>query len=1508
MAFKQSKHVFQGMSRDLSEDKQKAIFYIDAHNIRITAREDTTLLSVTNEKGNTKLEFTPEDGINFNEGQYIGHAVLNDYLILFTIKNSSDEIWRINLKNLSSKRLFSGKLNFDVKHPIETLVDYETEDVQKVYWTDGINQPRVINIVNTYPYSGTGIYSRFDFIPEVYPNGEDTLSVEIFKVTGTDGLFTSGTIQYFITYYNKFGQESSVVWQSPLYYISPIDRGGSPTETVSNSFRFNINNPTSSFDYLRIYSIQHTSEDTTITAKRIVDLTIKDYIEFIDNGTLGETIDPTDLYYKGGTPLAAYTMSSKDQTLFLGNITIKNKEALSQDIIDTFKNIASDGLEYVSKSSYSPDSPEGKYYDYNNQLNYNSSDITTYKYKETYRFGLQFQDKWGRWSEPLFLKDFANDEIAPYVAKESIFPHHSHTPIYVPKVYLAKAQLALNDANLISTLKNTYNYVKVRPLIVFPAENERECVAQGVLCPTVYNVQDRIDNSPFAQPSWFFRPYWPESWPYNIYSDRDDSRTVDQGTLLPYAHNGLILGGLSLRSEIEKSYSIQGYYTGERDEILISKPKGSSNTHFYYPNFSPAYEGYFRQDLTQINNPKEFYYIDQSLVTLNSPDIDFGNISSTDNLSFRVIGALNITGCYGTMYLNTQNSPNTFWRAITQEGTITELIDTHIVAKGFYKKDIAIKNYNNNDQGEGWRIFGNGPYWIDVPYYYWKESSTVDTIDTDFLKPFMRACEYVIYPWQSTGSLGGGSFNIPEISTPLNGELKQKIISNIRYSPETVYLSEPLNYDTSDIQLTNDVSKSTITLNVSEDLHYKDRRITYYSNIDKLLSIPEKTDDFHSYPLEDYKFDITVANKFLTSSEDPTNIVSNYKTARALLPLEGPSDPINPVDRDSRYKIQKKYTATSITYKSTPHAVIALSPRSSDTINILPSINSYGRIPEYRADGSNPNASVLTGDHNLIKTIRTGRDDYECVVKNFWQTVDVPFRQYVHQDNINLNRNFQNKGGILLIGEIYRPAEAIVSKFGGDTEDALQQNLWIPAGASQDLTDTLTISWTEGDTYFQRYDCLKTYPYSNENENNIVEILSFMCESRINIAGRYDKNRGLLDNTYITNENFNLLNKGYTQKDNFFSYRILDERFNLNKFKTQLTWTKVKSAGALLDNWTNVTLANTLDLDGDKGELVSLNKYKNEIIAFQSKGISQIIYNPNVQISTESGIPIEIANSGRVQGKRYLYEGVGSQNKWSVCDEVYDSIYFIDNLNKSIYRLGDQGLVSLTDTKGFKEWMNTVNSTETWIPYSNDNTRRVSGGNFRTFYDKTYKDLYFVNGETCLVYSNLLDQFVSFMDYQGTNSMFNVGGNFYSIYNNSIWQQFAGEYNDIYDKTRNYWITFIDNPIPEMNKIFTNLEFRSDTYNGNTLLHDETFDSVRVFNEYQDSDYVSIKAMLDRPYITNNADLKKKFRVWRIQLPRDKSNILNRINNTWTKITLMKNKPVRNEKTVLHDAMVGYYI
>lgn len=164
--------MFQGMRRDNHQIKQDGQFLWDAHNIRLTNREDSTLFSITNEKGTSDALLTLND-------KYVGHCVLGKYLIVFTSviieKQVCDpdyvepipgmkaappvcvmkdfnhtKIYRIRKTDDGFEKivLFSDS-TYDMwspENPIEALGVYETELIQKVYWVDGVHQPRVINI------------------------------------------------------------------------------------------------------------------------------------------------------------------------------------------------------------------------------------------------------------------------------------------------------------------------------------------------------------------------------------------------------------------------------------------------------------------------------------------------------------------------------------------------------------------------------------------------------------------------------------------------------------------------------------------------------------------------------------------------------------------------------------------------------------------------------------------------------------------------------------------------------------------------------------------------------------------------------------------------------------------------------------------------------------------------------------------------------------------------------------------------------------------------------------------------------------------------------------------------------------------------------------------------------------------------------------------------------------------------------------------------------------------
>ena len=407
-----------------------------------------------------------------------------------------------------------------------------------------------------------------------------------------------------------------------------------------------------------------------------------------------------------------------------------------------------------------------------------------------------------------------------------------------------------------------------------------------------------------------------------------------------------------------------------------------------------------------------------------------------------------------------------------------------------------------------------------------------------------------------------------------------------------------------------------------------------------------------------------------------------------------------------------------------------------------------------------------------------------------------------------------------------------------------------------------------------------------------------MCETRVNIDGRYDRNRGQTSNFSITPENFNLMNDVYSQPNNFFNYRTINpNKLNLDNFHNSITWTRTKTAGELIDTWTNITLASTLDLDGDKGTVRALRRFNNNIFAFQDRGISQILYNENMQISSTDGVPIEIANSGKVNGKRYISDRIGCTNKWSMC-ETSNGIYFIDDITKGIFLFNGQ-LDNLSDRLGFHSWINKASdSIDIWNPVDFDG--------FVTYYDKVNGDVFFISKDECLAFSEPLGQFSSFYSYEKMPYFINLEDRGIALNVEGVgtlyrpWLHNEGDYNMFFGVYQPFYTTIIANPDMPVDKIFNNLEFRSDSWNKNGNLLNTTFDTLTVWNEYQQGTS-ALNNILGRP-----SDLKKKFRIWRANIPRAKANGRDRMRNPWLYIKLsMEGENVN--KTVLHDMIVHYF-
>lgn len=1477
MALQQEQHVIKGMQRDLTISKFSPEFAFDCQNIRITARDNNTLLSVTNERGTDLVELKGTDNNTFTlQGVTIGYCVLNKYLVLFNTTNVTDYIYRLEPKNgyFECVQLFTGSLNFSTSAPIETLGNYETEDIQKVYWVDGVNQPRVINIMST-PVTESNLY---DFKLTV------TLpTVTINKEYGA-GEFPSGTIQYAVSYYRRYGQQTPLIYISDLQYLTFEDRAGSPEENVNCYFTIKLSNLDSDYDYVRLYSIVRTSIDSTPTVKLIGEQNISlDGCIFTDYGTLGESIDPSTLLYIGGQNIIASTICSKDNTLFFGNITL-NDYILTEDI----KSFIKDNSNVTFKRRVINKNTKIGLYNYISRLDESSGNLKHFKGGEIYRIGVQFQDNYGNYTQPVYLGDFKN----------TLYPYSTNTEYYLPYI-----EATIN-------IPESLNGFSARLVMAQPTSSDRSIIAQGVLCSTVFNSEDRVYDSPYAQSSWFTRPmnlssstkfashHWsPIHNEIQVDFNQDshtvptkdvvisyDTTTYTMSWVVNFVEGG---GGVSydvtLESDKEGTLIDNVNYTSWDNVVLDVTQKGislakvpSTPTQSGNTKITMTTQESKRPVITDYVNSYD-YYVDCNLVNLLTPEI-INNTNNLQNVKLRIVGYTAVSNILSDYSINS---------TVGWDSSISRTLN---------------KNFS-------------GPPTTDIFGYFLAGYITAYPLYRDRKEGEEQIRDYWVYPWHRSGSLNGDDVKEATSESVRTAILQRKVISNLWYFNnysllnssstigengiwESFSESDGNKNGISDVAYVGDTDNISVTrIETSDPLYSTSDYYTYYNNTDKIVTVSSKESeskyDIYYTSGDSYSEGSYPGYSSDETGTDPVNV--KYKSGAHYVFAFKPTDTGLQVVLPRFNDDEEIYTISGI-----PVWVSASIERLSYYVSNIqeittPNLGAYGYdttrnalyvyglsengVPYWSEDTISPAGSLFITEDKTVYITSIAEDGRRVLTQSTGGVYYPELKQNSYTNNY------------LYIGELYKDID-LETIYGGNSEAAISSNIWIPIGDTIKISGTsFTLDGHEGDTYFQRYDHLKTYSFTEEDQNSIIDIASFMVETHINIDGRYDRNRGLENNLSINPTNFNLFNSVYSQSNNYFTYRILDEQYNQNYFPTTVTWSNEKQIGEIIDTWLDVNLGSSLVVDGDKGKIVSLNTFNNEIYCFQERGLSNILFNSRVQIPASDGVPIEITNGLKVSGKRYVSNSIGCSNKWSIAESP-SGLYFVDNETNSIYLFNGQ-IQSLSDKLGLRQWISENNSNNEWDP--------VDYGNFRTFYDKNNNDVYFTNSSTSLCYSELLGQFTSFMSYEKVSAMFNIGSEFYSIKDSQLWHNFSGDYNMFYGIFKPYSVTIVANSNEPYDKVFNTIEFRADSWNGDTLINNQTFDTLDVWNEYQHGTS-TLTNVIGKP-----SPLKKKFRVWRANIPRDNSNKMDRIRNTWAYVKLSMNTQ-NTWRTELHDIMVHYFM
>ena len=909
----QDTHVFKGMQQDVHPIRQDGSFMWEAHNIRITNREGNTYLSMTNEKGTKQLTLSQNI-----EGAYMGHCVVGKYLVLFTtaakvvytketktwIENDpsedsegiektevketkypkTDSIYRIYESDSSDcdytvELLYNKDLNFDIEHPLQTLGVFEGELVQKVYWVDGINQPRFINVTlkelkESEDEDLTKLYEKvsFDFTPVI--NAYGTFNIE--RIPGM-GEFAPGVIQYAFTYYNKYGQESNIFHVTPLYYISYDEGGASPEDKVPVSFKITIKNASSHFQYVRVYSIHRTSINATPTVKQVIDLEItlkyEDYtnsLTYVDTGTEGSVVDPTMLLYLGGETISANAIASKDNTLFLGNIKVN-----SSKFFDVTKYVTSDDIQITTDTrdiDYKSDA--ALFYPYDNQLKY--SDIAFYMPGDFYRVGMQFLCKDGSWTDPCYLTDIQ----IPITNRPKL--NYENSKVTVPTIKITVNKTIREE------ILNTGNYEDYRFVVAYPENKDRVVLAQGVLNPTVFSASARLKSLPFAQASWFFRPM------HTSTSNLDNDEGIKQeGSVISSGHWDNLLGYTDKKISYEESKTV---WTIKDGKWTSGEVMETSSKEITVPNRGAEIQTMQTKTFVEVNTTIQdhptgsaviskdeigdedinTFFVDQSIVTFNSPEIEFDDsirdILDGYNATLDIVGLIPINHTAGDIDIQTSSAAPGPKDVGFFHRTVSSKSDRSLVAGLFYGSH-AIDDFNNGT-----------------------DFSTVSPKDSRYQSLFM------VYPWQRSGSLNN-DITRPENNGTRTAVLKRKVISNIKVSNDNIFFDKVTtlkNITSTSIFDSDNVSLIKIPIPKNSNIG----KMNYYGNVDTMIISKEYVPICVSVYPE------------LTSTDSPT-----LDFGSPIVPVEWKYNTNKLGDYSDSVKGTKD--PVRMKYKSTPHAVFS---------------------------------------------------------------------------------------------------------------------------------------------------------------------------------------------------------------------------------------------------------------------------------------------------------------------------------------------------------------------------------------------------------------------------------------------------------------------------------------------------------------------------------------------------------------------------------------------------------
>ena len=281
-----------------------------------TIRDDLYLFGTTNESFNPGGVFTER----FADPSSYGYI----YKVKFDLKTNA----------ATSELIYQhSQLNFSIQHPIEAIGRYETDTIQRLYWTDNYNTVRTLNVKAPNISSLTP--------DDLSINPSITFSKPKIESVSNGGNLPSGMYQYAYRLRNTIGAETRFSPLSGLVHIVKAAEGESyweysedpeniteyvgnePGELCQKAITLELTNIDTDYDFIEIAAIYRTTKEGVsnsyiFKSKRITGNTIR--VTHSNNTDIVSLISLVELTAFNVNILRAKTISTKDNRLFIGNV------------------------------------------------------------------------------------------------------------------------------------------------------------------------------------------------------------------------------------------------------------------------------------------------------------------------------------------------------------------------------------------------------------------------------------------------------------------------------------------------------------------------------------------------------------------------------------------------------------------------------------------------------------------------------------------------------------------------------------------------------------------------------------------------------------------------------------------------------------------------------------------------------------------------------------------------------------------------------------------------------------------------------------------------------------------------------------------------------------------------------------------------------------------------------------------------------------------------------------